>query len=77
MKNCESFGCLARHKEEEGFPPRPTRNEGGKQKGRNRNGRSLPAYGAAAAPPAENPVDFSFRSFSTDSWDVGMSVGSG
>jgi|GEM_PF-2336410 len=33
--------------------------------GRSRNGRFLPAYGEAAASPAENPMDFSFRSFST------------
>jgi len=56
---------LARRKEEAGFPPRPTRNEASGQKGRSRNGRFLPAFGEAAAPLAENPIDFSFRSFST------------
>jgi len=67
MKHCESFCGLARRKEEAGFPPRLTRNEASEQKGRSRNGRVLPAFGETAAPLAENPIDFSFRSFSTAS----------
>jgi len=65
MKNCESFCSMARRKDEAGFPPRPTRNEASQQKGRSPKGRFLPPFGEAAAPLAENPIDFSFRSFST------------